>query len=1025
MFLPQKSKIPPTNNQQRKTNFWQNQPASLKYPYLLLLVLALVAAGLGLYHYFSGDDAMIKWVTVPNLQPVDAYIDQFQVAQQQFNIKANGYLLTERFDTSLPFINVQAAYFYLVLLALCLVFFLAAASMLKRWTFLGAMVLLMFFLVTVNLEGLGLISRAKSFILLPVMFGLALPAYAFQAFYPNISFPKRLAVFTFIIAALSVFIFTQSKYVPDATVLHLVNHGTQAVLVASVLFIAWVAYENINFLVWINTQARNPASRFGLWQFMLVSLLYLANLALIYLEEAGVYDLDLIYLDPFIILFLSALAGFRNLRKREEVYGGLVNFWPGAAFLFLVFATLTFLNIGYAFATANDPMIEGYNSVITYIHLAIGSLFFLYVMVNFGRLLGQKLQVFKVIYDPKKLPYFTVYLMGSIAIAALFAKTQAYTYSQLKAGYYNYLGDLYKVSGEEILSHRFYQEGSIFDHHNIKSNYSLAGISREKNFRSTEIVYLKEALLRGPNEKIYARLSSMFNEKEYFFEQQFTLKEAVKKFPNSAKLNNNMALLYNKTSILDSVLYYYSVAEALDKNEPAIQSNKLAFLIKTGLPAEAKKIVEANANTEYVPLQSNAVLLQHLTGQETPKPEWPTPDTEFNPATFARLYHTVLNRLHTKDTAAISHLNRYQEKPENATYAEDFALLKGALQQYNNQPLLARETLENLTRTSAHGTGYYQDIIGLWMLKYGLYQTAADYFAKARNNGFPEAPLHEAWALAFAGKKTEALTAVRPLLTSDNPDAAKEATQLLVLLETSPEQALSFKDEAHKVQFIKVQPLSETIDFMPLLATFQNPEQKAAAENALVERYVQQNNLPLAQQFLATLKSETGAKTPAQAERNRLQANLWSKTGNLSALKQNLEKLYLEPEFASEKIYYGALIAENEKQTAKAKTLYNQVEKALPYHETAILAASRFFRDKVKDDLRAYNIIMTGITFNPFSAPLYKAYVLQSLKAGFESYAASGMEHLQTLVPAEEYATFNQLYEAELSKIKAATQGWE
>ncbi|KAA9340776.1 APC family permease [Adhaeribacter soli] len=1025
MFLPPKSAQRITNNEPRTTTFWQNQPASLKYPYLFLLFISLAAVGLGLYHYFTGDDAMIRWVTVPHLQPVDAYIDQFKVAGQEFNIKANGYLLTERFDTSLPFINVQAAYFYLTLLSLALVFFLAAASTLKRWAFLGAMVLLMFFLVTVNLEGLGLISQAKSFILLPVMLGLALPAYAFHAFYPHVSFPKRLLTFAVLVGIIGFFVFSQSQYPATATVMHLVNHGTQAALVASVLFIFWVAYENIHFLVWINTQAKNPASRFGVWHFLLVALLYLANLTLIYLEEAGIYDLDLVYLDPFIILFLSSLAGFWGLRKREEIYGFLVNFWPGAAFLFLVFAILTFLNIGYAFATANDPMIEGYNSIIVYVHLAIGFLFFLYVMVNFGRLIGQKLQVYKVIYDPKKLPIFTVYIMGTIATVGLFVKTNAYTYSQVKAGYYNYLGDLYKVTGEEILADKFYQEGSIFDHHNIKSNYSLAGISREKNFRSTEIVYLKEALRRGPNEKIYARLSAMFNEKEYFFEQQFTLKAAIREFPRSAKLYNNMALLYNKTALLDSVLYYYSLAENFDEKEPVIQSNKLAFLIKNGLPEEAKKVAEANTSSEHIPLQSNAILLQHLTGQPTPAPEWPQPETEFNPGTFAKLYHTVLNRLHTSDTTAISHLNGYITKPENANYAEDFSLLKGALQQYHTQPLKAKETLENLSRTSAHGTGYYQDILGLWMLKYGLNQTAADYFAKARNNGFPEAPLHEAWALAFAGKKAEALEAVRSQLTSDNPDQAREATLLLVLLETSPEQALSFKNEAHKVQYMQVQPLSATIDFLPLLSSIQNPEIKMAGKNALVSRYLQQNNLLQAQQFLANLNANPENKTPEQAERNRLLAMVWSKTGNLTALNQNLDKMYLEPEFEGEKVYYRALLAEKEKQTAKAKTLYNQAEKLAPFNPDAILAASRFYRDQVKDDMQAYTIIMTGITYNPFSAPLYKAYVLQSLKTGFESYAASGMEHLQTLIPAEEYATFNQVYQAELAKIQAATQGWE
>jgi hypothetical protein len=1023
MFSPQKSKIQATNNQQPITNFWRNQPGSLKYPYLLLLLFTVAAAGLGLYHYFTGADAMIRWVTVPHLQPVDALIDQFSVAGQAFSIKANGYLLTERFDASLPFINVQAAYFYLGLLGVCLVFYLAAASTLKRWAFMAAMLLLMFFLVTLNLEGLELIPKGKAIILLPVMLGLALPAYAFQSFYPHVSFLKRLLTFTILVGILGFLVFTLSHYAPTATTLHLVNHGTPAALVASILFIFWVSYEIIHFLVWINTQAKNQNSRFGLWQFMLVSLLFLGNLLLLYLEEAGILYLDLVYLDAFIILFLSALAGFWGLRKREEVYGRIVDFWPGAAFLYLVFATITFLNIGYAFATANDPMIEGYNSIIIYIHLAVGSLFFLYVMVNFGRLLGQKLQVFKVIYDPKKLPFFTVYLMGTLATLGLFLKTNAYTYNQIKAGYYNYLGDLYKVSGEELLSDRFYQESNIFDHYNVKSNYSLAGISREKNFRSTEIVYLKEALRRRPNEKVYSRLSSLFNEQEYFFEQQYVLREALQKFPKSAKLNNNMALLYNRTALSDSTLYYYNQAEGFDKNEEAIRSNKLAFFIKNGLPEQAKLSVKNAGSTNYIPFRSNAVLLQHLLGQATPKPDWPAKNTAFNPATFALLYHTILNRLHTQDTTGISHLKSYIQSKDNSSYSEDFTLLKGALQQYNNQPLLAKETLENLSRSSSEGTGYYQDILGLWMLKYNLYPMAADYFGKARSNGFPEAPLHEAWALALAGRKAEALEATRSQLTSENPETARQATNLLIVLEATLEEAVAFKTEDQKLQFIQTYTFTKAAEIQPVINSIQDENLKISAKIAVVSMLLKRNDLVSAGAILTELKPSDNVQL--LQKQSRLYCQYWAKTKDYNSLSQKLQKLKFEPEFEGEKIYYRALLAENKNQMKEAKTLYNQVEKVLPYNEDALIAAANFYRDKIKDDLRAYNIIMTGITYNPFSVPLYKAYILQILRAGFESYAASGMEQLQTLVSAEEYATFNQLYQAELGKIKAQAQGWE
>ncbi|MBK0401997.1 APC family permease [Adhaeribacter sp. BT258] len=1024
MLLPLKSKTPITPNQQRTTNFLQNQSPALKYPYLVLLFLTISAAGLGIFAYFTADNAMIRWEKVSHLEPVDAIINQFTQAQQTFTIKANGYLLTERYDASLPYINVFAAHIFLAFLGVLLVYFLTVASTLKRWTFLAAMLLLMFFLVTATLEGLELIPGGRTFILLPVMLLLAGPAYTFQAFYPTVSFAKRLGIFALLVGLLGIFIFSRSPLSAELTSLHLISHVAPALLIASILFIVWVAYEIIHFLVWVNTQAQNPQRRHGMWQFMFIALIYLASLTIFFLNEAGVYDIDILQVNAFLILFLSALAGFWGLRKREEVYGGMVAFWPGAAFLFLIFASITFLNIGYVFATANDPLIAAYRSLIIYLHLGYGFMFFLYVMVNFGRLLGQKLQVYKVVYDPKRLPFFTVITMGSIATLFLFAKTQWFTYSQARAGFYNYLGDLYNVSGEELLAERFYRESDILEHHNVKANYSLAGISREKNFRNTEIVYLKEALRKRPSEKVYARLSALFEDKQYFFEQQFVLKEALQKFPESARLNNNMALHFNKTSLLDSTHYYYDLAENFSNEKELITSNKLAFYIKNGLPEQAQIVAKENAGTGYVPLKSNAVLLQHLMGQETPKPEYPAANTIFDTPAFTLLYHTVLNRLHT-DSSAISHLKRYIQTKENAPHAEDFTLLKGALEQYHAQPLMAKATLENLSRTTSAGTGYYQDILGQWMLEQGLYAGAADYFSKAKSNGFPEAPIHEAWALAFAGKKAEAMEAARNLQTAENPETVKEAAHLLAILEADLPKAFTLKNEADKVKFLQIQPLSDQIDFTGLIASIQNETAKMAAENVLVSRLNKQNNLPAAQQFLQTRPTDPAAKTVEQSDRNRLQALVWARSKNVNALQQNQDKLYLEPQFAGEKIYYKALLAENSNKIKDAKTLYDRIEKVLPYHEDALLAASKFYRDKQKDDMEAYNILMAGITYNPFSAALYKAYVLQSLKAGFESYAAAGMEQLTPLLSPEEYATFNQLYQAELAKIQEISAGWE
>ena len=48
------------------------------------------------------------------------------------------------------------------------------------------------------------------------------------------------------------------------TVLQLVNYGSFGCMAAAALFIFWVSYENLHGLLWFNTQAENPKSRFWL-----------------------------------------------------------------------------------------------------------------------------------------------------------------------------------------------------------------------------------------------------------------------------------------------------------------------------------------------------------------------------------------------------------------------------------------------------------------------------------------------------------------------------------------------------------------------------------------------------------------------------------------------------------------------------------------------------------------------------------------------------------------------------------------
>jgi cellulose synthase operon protein C len=1003
--------------------FWKDWGADLRAPYLFFLITAILATIVGIFHYFTGDEATIQWITSVQLHVTDTSLREFSRMLVTFQIPVNGFLAMEKFDASLPQINFAAASLYLALLGISLVFYLAIASTFRRTIYLGAMVLLMLYLATFNLDLLGIFPGNSQYALILSIVLLAGGSYSFQAFFPDTRFLIRLLVLGALVLSLGLFIFVRSAYAPPITALHIVNYASFGSLIASALFIILVAYENLNALLWINTQAQNSANRFGLWQFLFISLLYLLNLLLLFFRSIGQVRGEIIYIDAFVLLFFSALVGLWGFRQREKHYGWLFHFRPGAAYLYLVLLIITFLNIGYAFATANDPLVAAYNDIIVYTHLAYGTIFLLYLLINFGGLIKQKLRVYKVVYEPKQIPFFVVYTMGSLLLLALMFRANLYILNQATAGYYNYLGDLYKAADNDLLAERFYVEGSIYEHYNVKSNYSLAGLYREQNRPTNEENALKESLRKRPTEKAYVRLANMYSGKENFFEQMYIIQEGLDRFPTNSQLLNNMALLYNRTDVLDSVAYYYDLAQYHSPRNEVIQSNRLSFLLKHGFIEEATPL--AKVSSQHLPLRSNSILLKQIRREPVAvqQPSFAS-QRPLRPEEFALFYHTHLHQITRTDTSVVRQINAYLREAENHLYDEDLTLLKAAIQRYNGQPAEAKATLENLAALSETTAAYYRDVLGLWMLEQDLYPAAATYFEQAKNEGYIHAYLHHAYALALDRRTDEAIAETRKVFESDDPQRVEEAHYLYYLLHLTPEQAITAADSV-KIQHLWLdrQGLEEP-EIAEIVQAVQAPSLRQHALVLQVQYYLERNNLAEAQQVLDRLAAIPQADSALLSQSNLLQATIWLQNQNFESL-QGIGQRYFTPLDAKEIVYYEAVLAEHAGRTEEAKALYDQLVEALPHREEALLAAANFYNKTLQDDMQAYEILRHGVVFNRFSPQLYQAYILQSLSLGFESFARSAMIDLQRLVSPVDYFTFSKEYEEKLEKTRDVDPEWQ
>jgi len=1001
---------------------------------LSLAVLTSLAVLLAIYHYFTGNDAALPVQTVAQLKPIPSVLTQVRVGLAALPVRVNGFLLTQTYDLVGPYVRPEVAYALLVLLAGALVYFLAVVSTLPRPAFVAGMGGLIFLLMSLNADLLGIFNSQEQYFLILTLAALGLPAYAFHAFWQDISLGGRVLIFLVLIVALSALLLSRSELPLDATALHLSSFFTNGGAVITALLVLWVAFENINGLLWFNTQAENPGSRFGLLPFLAASLLYLGTLGLYLWNDDELLLLPGLHFDPLVLLLPAVAIAWLGLRRRVVSYG--VSYAPGAAYLYLVFVLLAAAFLGYAFATVNDPLLLAARHFTALALFATGLAYLLYVLINFGPLIRQRLRVYRVVYEPRRLPLFAVYVLGIGAVAAVEFRYNFATVYQVQAGYYNNLGDLTRLQSEQeptrdalaLLAERYYAESDILDQHNHKASLGRAALYRFRLQRQNEINILRRALSRRPSEKISLRLAALYNEPTDFFDRLGALREGLKNAPNSSRLNNDLAHLYSRSTLTDSVNWYLDRAEDTEPSSAVIRTNRLAFLLQNQQYGAARQLVQKASTETDAAWQSNALLLAQLAPNfKLPLPTLPVPDTAANltAAEFARLYHAALRRVAQHDTSYAPVLTKLVQHPGNGAYFEQLTFLRALTQHYGGRTIPAHLALAPLLAGNTPSAAYYQNLEALWLLEQQAYGSSAARFAAAIRNGYPEARLGRAYALALNGQLDSAQVVVDAALTQGGEaDVRRPAQQLRQVLTLNYNQQYATASDTVKAQFLVLRGNSLYPEsLLPHAEKLSTPAAREAALLAQLPRALQAGQVATAKNTLTRFAPDSKQRTPSASAWNVLRAETYLRGNEITPLRQFLQTGYFAPTHQPYILYYQAVLADRAQQTKQAQQLYTRLLREAPFVVPGVLAAADFCT-RQRDYLAAYGVLQAALDYNPESVTLLKAYVLAAVAAGLGDYATASLDRLRPLLSPAEYATFHSLYDARRAAQAAAAVHW-
>jgi len=935
-------------------------------------LLALLALAGAIYYYFTGESATLPVQLVPHLAPVPLTLDSVAVGAARLPVPVSGFITTLTHDVGGPYTQPLVAGLWLATLALALAGWLAVVSMLRRPAFLAGTVPVVFLLMALNADALGIFDANKQYFLYLSLGVLGAAALGLQAFGDQVRSAWRVAVFAALVAGLVALLLAKTKLPLAETALHLAAYGTPAGagLVAAV--IGWVGVENVRALLWFNTQAERPEGRFGLLPFVLASLLYLGALGLYFWNDGALPLGGGLHLDPLVLLLPAVLMGGLGLRERAPSYAGWLPYaaaWP----LYWLLVAAAGAALAYALATANASLLAAARAFSGRALGLLGAAFLLYVLINFGSLIRQRLAVHRVVFEPRRLPFYTVYVLGLAALFLFELRNNWPLLDLVQAGQYNQLGDLTRQQSESrpddlplaLLAERYYAEsGDVLDRFNRSAQLGRAALYHFRDQRQNELNALRRALKRQPDEKASLKLNALLTEPADFFDALDVLRQARRAAPGSFALASDMAQLFTRSALTDSSAFYLDKAERLRPNAYVSRTNQLGFLLSQNLVPAAQKLAADSKSTSAQPgLRANEELLSLLTLGKVPVPKGavvsltidtaPPAAANLDGASFADVYHAALNQVRQGSPGGhrqwVAGLAQLAERPANEPYYEQILFLQALLRHAAGDELAARQTLAPLTVGTTLAAGYYQYVLGLWQLQQEQYTTAASQLALAAGNGASEAVPAQLLASYVGYRVPDSTLAVRRRLQVQ-PDS---------LLRRRASRLLERAEEGEGIQAGRWARLFDGV---------------AASGNVVeLENYANARD-----------KSLPGGGA----------------------------------------LYAQALVARLRHKPAAERKLYTRIVNEAPFNEAAVLAAARYFTAQ-KAYTDAYDALNKGLAENPASAPLLQAYALAAADAGLADLGQSVLGQLRMRLSPAEYANLLAQFAARRAAHAAASAAFD
>ncbi|MEP2026592.1 MAG: hypothetical protein ABJH98_01955 [Reichenbachiella sp.] len=760
-----------------KLAFWNEWESSFKLVFktLIFLLFAFIATFLAIQW---GDlSPFYYWKLTGYLENISYPVFSNHSEFIESTINTDLPLIFQKVFGGSKTLPTTYTYSYLVLLYACLMGCLTISTYLEKFWYYIGVGLWILLVVLSGISNVGFFDLYNQTAIIVVLMLFLPVSYYFNSINENIGMGKRFLAFSGLMTLVFGLIYFGSTY--ESPLLFLARFSYLPAALICLVFILIIGHEIIYAILSLTTPYSKNSSN-NTTHFIVLSVAYLLNLIVLYLFKIDYLDWDIFYINEFLLLAISTILGIWGIRSRENRYSRILPYYPYTAFLYLGLGLITFITLGFQAFHANDAFITSMENLILYSHFGFGLMFFLYIIFNFITQLKQNLPVHQFAYVEDNFPYISARIAGLIVVAALFFRAHYGSFYQGVAGYYNGLGDLNLTLDNETVAQHYYKESVTKNTNNHHGNFQLALLEKDPLKR---LIYSKNAIKQKPTPYAYASLGKEYENSSRFFDALFTYQDGLKAFPDHWAIQNNIALLYNKTNVLDSALYYLENSTPGSWKQSVVDANRNAVASMHGL----KLLDENKTDLERFDLQSNA-LANQLISSDTSKLSFVTQPQNIvlNLFTFSYLKNLGLYCYSNKLPEFLQLIDPYLEAPENAAFRKEITMVKAFNLYQNGKVSKAIELIYQLKEVYEDESGKWNALLGKWCLELEAPIQGSKYLEASREAYYPNVSADLAQAYHRMGDQSLALFLLsKESIANDsiNPALAAEWTKLFDVMQ--------------------------------------------------------------------------------------------------------------------------------------------------------------------------------------------------------------------------------------------------